>query len=134
MTIAEGSAAPGTPAMRVYYDGECPFCASYVKMARLRQAVGDVVLVDARTAPEAVSAFASAGYDIDQGMIVELDGRVYFGWEAVWAINALAARAPLLRRLTSRRLLKAVYPALRGSRNLVLRLLGRQPIGSGRRR
>jgi len=114
--------------MHVYYDGECPFCSSYVKLARLRRAVGGVELIDARTRPEAVQRFAELGYDIDDGMVVELDGRIYYGWEAVWAMNALAATAPVLRHFTSRRLLNAIYPFLRGCRNLVLRVLGKRPI------
>lgn len=114
--------------MRVYYDGECPFCTGYVKLARLRRAVGGVELVDARQAPAEVARFADAGYDIDKGMIVELDGRIYFGWEAVWAMNALAAQTPILRHITNRRVLHAIYPVLRGARNLALRLMGRTPV------
>jgi len=114
--------------MRVYYDGECPFCTSYVKLAQLRRAVGGVELIDARTCPETVQRFAELGYDIDDGMVVELDGRIYHGWEAVWAMNALAATAPVLRRFTSRRFLNAIYPFLRGCRNLALRVLGKRPI------
>ena len=32
----------------VVYDGECPFCSSYVKLLRLREAAGSIVLLNAR--------------------------------------------------------------------------------------
>jgi predicted DCC family thiol-disulfide oxidoreductase YuxK len=37
-----------TQLLTVIYDGECPFCANYVRLYRLRQLVGRVQLVDAR--------------------------------------------------------------------------------------
>ena len=114
--------------IRVIYDGECPFCRSYVQMARLREAAGPVELIDARGAPELVAAYHARGMDIDQGMIVELDGQTYYGGEAVWAINRLLSTHPVLRRLGGRRFLKFIYPALRGTRNLALRMMGRRPI------
>lgn len=117
-----------TTAMRVYYDGDCPFCTSYVKLARLRRAVGGVELINAREATDEIAQFAADGYDIDKGMIVVLDGKTYFGWEAVWAMNALAARSAVLRRVTNRQIIRAIYPFLRACRNLTLRAMGRKPI------
>lgn len=35
--------------MVVIYDGECPFCRSYVSLMALRDRVGQVDLVDARS-------------------------------------------------------------------------------------
>lgn len=114
--------------LRIYYDGECPFCANYVQMAQLKRAAGGVDLIDARTVPATVERFAEQGFDIDKGMVAEIDGRIYFGWEAIWAMNALASNAPILRHFTSRPVLKFIYPVLRAIRNLTLRLMGKQPI------
>ena len=38
--------------VRILYDGACPFCASYVRYARLKDRVGEVDLVDARQVPD----------------------------------------------------------------------------------
>ncbi|MEM1391605.1 MAG: DCC1-like thiol-disulfide oxidoreductase family protein, partial [Pseudomonadota bacterium] len=56
--------------VRILYDGECPFCAAYVKMARLKSLSGHVELLDARQHPALVTEHASEGRDIDQGMVV----------------------------------------------------------------
>lgn len=116
--------------MRILYDGECPFCSSYVRFARLQKAVGRVELLDAREEAELVEAYAAQGFPIDEGMIVDTGEAVYFGGDAVWAINALASPNPALRLMSGRAFLKWVYPALRFGRNSVIRLLGKQPIRS----
>ena len=114
--------------IRIIYDGDCPICRSYVTYAGLKKRVGEVELIDAREHPDLVAAYLLDGYDLDEGMIAELDDRLYYGGEAVWAINSLISRNPVLRLLGSRRLLKLTYPAMRFVRNLSLRLRGRQPI------
>lgn len=131
MTASTSSSAPS---VRVLYDGECPFCANYVAMARLRERVGEVELIDARERPDLVEAHKAAGRPIDEGMIVETPDAVYFGGDAVWAINALLSKNPVLNALSGRAMLKFVYPALRFGRNSVLRLMGRKPIDPVRAR
>lgn len=126
------STSSSPPLVRVLYDGECPFCANYVAMARLRERVGEVELIDARERPDLVEAHKAAGRPIDEGMIVETPDAVYFGGDAVWAINALLSNNPLLNALSGRAVLKFVYPALRFGRNTALRALGRKPIDPAR--
>lgn len=114
--------------VRILYDGECPFCATYVKMARLKAMSQTLELLDARSVPDVIAEHARAGRDIDQGMIVEIDDKIYFGGEAMWAINTLLSENWLLKHLSARSVLLFVYPAMRTGRNLVLRLRGHKPI------
>lgn len=132
MTARHETAEPAT--IRVIYDGQCPFCANYVALARLRERVGAVALIDARERPDLVAAHKAAGRAIDDGMIVETPDAVYFGGDAVWAINALLSKNPILNALSGRAMLKFVYPALRFGRNSALRLMGRTPIDPNRKR
>ena len=112
----------------ILYDGECPFCAAYVKMARLRSLSGQVELLDARQHPSLVAHHASQGREIDQGMIVEIDGVPYFGGEAMWAINALLSPSWFMRLFSSKPFLVFIYPALRAFWNATVKLLGRSMI------
>jgi predicted DCC family thiol-disulfide oxidoreductase YuxK len=100
-----------TPRLEVIYDGECPFCTSYVEYCRLKEAFPDVTLTNARDIPDRVAAFRADGMDVDQGMIVIYGDAVYFGDKAMPALSV------------------PVYVVLRTGRNLTLALLGRKKIG-----
>lgn len=64
------------------YDGECPACRAYVAMSRLREKHPGLAIWNARGQPERVREWRAKGYDINEGMILVLDGRLFFGAEA----------------------------------------------------
>jgi predicted DCC family thiol-disulfide oxidoreductase YuxK len=109
------------PELRIVYDGDCPFCASYVALMRLREGHA-VRLIDARREPEVAAAY---GLDLNAGMIADLDGQVHHGAAAVALLSRLSRRPG---PLASDRLAGAVYPLMRAGRALTLRLMGRRPI------
>ncbi len=117
----------------IIYDGECPFCTRYVRFLRLREAVGAVDLVDARSDDPRVAAALKDGYDLDEGMIVSLNGTVYHGADCINRLALLSTSSGLFNRLNafwfrSPTLSRVFYPLLRACRNLALRLLGRGKI------
>ncbi|UIY31430.1 DUF393 domain-containing protein (plasmid) [Neorhizobium galegae] len=59
-----------SPALTIIYDGECPFCSQYVKLLKLRDAVGKVELVNARDKHPAVDIVRSAGVVLDNTMAI----------------------------------------------------------------
>ena len=77
----------GTEGVSVIYDGACPFCSAYVKILRLRKAVGKVTLVDARQNATLLKELAARDLQIDQEMVVVHGGAVYSGGDT---INVLA--------------------------------------------
>lgn len=129
MTASSERRAPPADAIWIVYDGECPFCAAYVKLVRLRDAVGIVHLINARDPHPIVDEVLAAGFDLDEGMAMKIGGEILHG-DAVMnrlammsspsgALNRLHAwvfRSPVRARL--------LYPPLRTGRNLALRLLG----------
>lgn len=108
--------------VRVLYDGDCPFCSAYARLARLRQR-HDVELVDAREADELVGDLRRRGYDVDEGMIVLVDGEIHHGDDAA-AFLELEARS---RLLPSSGWIRSLYPWVYRLRSLALRILGRDP-------
>ena len=124
------------PGPVIVFDGDCPFCAAYVRMTRLRASAGPVRLVDAREGGPEVEEARAAGLDLDRGMVVKLDGRLYHGDAAMTALALLTTQSGAFNRLMRalfRRpaLARVLYPPMVAGRNLTLRLLGRRRIGAG---
>ncbi len=85
----------------VVYDGDCPLCSSYIRMTRLRKAVGRPTLVNARERPELVKALAESGVNLDAGMAVYYQGRLYVGSDAVHLLALLTTPVDLANRLAA---------------------------------
>jgi predicted DCC family thiol-disulfide oxidoreductase YuxK len=117
----------------IVYDGQCPFCSRYVQLVRLRETLGQVGLFDARKGGPQVEEARKAGLDLDEGMVLKLDGRLYHGAECIHMLALLSTpsswfnrvNAAMFRSQTASRLL---YPVLRTGRNAVLRMLGRSKL------
>lgn len=122
-------------AVSIVYDGECPFCSAYVRLARLREAVGTVELIDAREGHPLVAEMARRGFDLNEGMAMRIGDEYLHGAAVMHRIAQLSepTGSGLLNRLQARIFAdgaraRRLYPALRAIRNLTLRLLGRKPI------
>ena len=119
----------------VVYDGDCPFCNSYVRLAALRNAVGSVELVDARTPDPRVRDVQKRGFDLNEGMIAIFGGKIYYGADALVLLSTLSGNRGLFARLLSRLFsdpgrAHRLYPALKTGRLIALKLLGRSQISS----
>lgn len=118
----------------VIYDGQCPFCASYVAMMRLRATVGAVELVDARGNDLRVQDVQKAGYDLDAGMVVLWQDEVFFGDSAVHLLATLSSERGSIFNRVQRRMFatphraRRLYPILAAGRRLFLGLIGRRSI------
>ena len=116
------------------YDGDCPFCSRYVRLTRLRETVGPFHLINARDRTPEVEAAVAAGYNLDRGMLLHLDGEFHYGADCLNRLALLSSRSTSFNRLTHAlfrhpRLSRVAYPVLRAGRNAALRLLGREPLG-----
>lgn len=117
------------------YDTQCPFCDHYCRLVRLRDAIGELTLVDARQESEVMEEITQAGLDIDQGMVLKLDGRLYYGDDAIHALALMSSRSGLFNRFNhwifrSRRRARWLYPWLRRCRNLLLKLLRKTKVNN----
>lgn len=126
---------PSPGANWLLYDGECPFCASYVSYVRLRETAGPITLADARKYPALVAEAQALGFDIDVGMLLKLDGRYYFGGDCIHALSLLTTPSGVFNRMNralfkSKAVARFAYPILRAGRNAALFMLGRRRIHS----
>lgn len=117
------------------YDRECPACEFYCQHVRIDPAHGTLQRIDARESSDILNKITSAGLDIDQGMVLETNGRLYYGADAIHELARRAPRAGIFHRF-SRALFgssfraQLLYPILRTCRNLLLKLLGKTKINN----
>lgn len=119
----------GARQAELVYDGQCPFCARYVKLLRIREQLS-LQLIDAREGGEVVQAIVERGYDLNEGLALRIGGEIYHGDECMQVLAMLSTPISAFNRLNrwvflQPSLARIVYPILRAGRNLTLRLLGR---------
>ncbi len=117
----------------IVYDGQCPFCTRYMLLYRIRELFDRVQLIDARSDDPLVRELSEAGFDLNEGMVVKWDGKIYYGSDAMHMLALLGSDLSLFNRLnrwlfSRQRLAHMLYPFFVGSRKLTLRILGRPPI------
>jgi predicted DCC family thiol-disulfide oxidoreductase YuxK len=118
----------------IIYDGECPFCRNYVRLLRLREAIGQVELVDARSGDPRVSEFQRQGFNLDKGMLFVHEGRVHHGSDAVHVLAGLTnPEKSVFNRInakvfSSRTASVLFYPLLRLGRRIALLARGKGSI------
>jgi predicted DCC family thiol-disulfide oxidoreductase YuxK len=111
------------------YDGECPACSAYVAMAQLRRLYPHLEILDARTEPALVADLRRQGYEINDSMVLRLDGALHVGAAATRTIARLGRASPSRWRRAGLSFIGvAPYRWLSRGRLALLRLLRRRPI------
>jgi predicted DCC family thiol-disulfide oxidoreductase YuxK len=121
--------------LALIYDQECPVCTAYSCSVGVddSQATG-VNRINARESDhELVRQAKEAGLDLDDGMVVIHQGKLYHGADALNIMARLAPNSGLGNRLNkllfgNQTVARLSYPVLRAGRNTLLRLLGRKKI------
>ena len=117
------------------YDKECPACNNYCQLVRIRNDVGELKIVDAREDGPILQEITDMGLDIDQGMVLKMGDKIYYGSDAIHALALISSRSWLFNRINywlfkSKILSYILYPVLRFCRNLLLKILGKTKINN----
>ena len=125
----------GNDDIYLVYDRECPVCEFYCQRVNTSSSAGHLVRVDARRASPLLDEITNADLDIDEGMVLKVDGTIYHGSDAIHELALLSSKKGLFNQLTSslfrhRQIAKFLYPALVVCRNLLLKILGRSRINN----
>lgn len=110
------------------YDKECPACDNYCQVVRIRESVGELVIVNARDDHEVMDEITNLGLDIDQGMVLKMGGQIYYGPDAINALALISSRSGVFNKLNywlfkSKALSWLLYPVLKFFRNMLLKML-----------
>jgi predicted DCC family thiol-disulfide oxidoreductase YuxK len=122
-------------AVVIVYDKQCPACDYYCNMVRIRESVGDLVLLDARAAGPIMDAITARGWDIDQGMVVRVGDEMYYAADAIHVLALLSTNTGVFNRAAywlfrSKAVSRVLYPVLKFLRNLLLKALGKKKINN----
>ncbi|MGH8551636.1 MAG: DCC1-like thiol-disulfide oxidoreductase family protein [Methylococcales bacterium] len=115
------------------YDGDCPFCSAYVRYVRVRNALGQLQLVNAREGGPLTESIKERGINLNEGMLLILDNEYYFGAECMHRLALMSTASGCFNALNgfifSRPgLSKLLYPCLKFGRRVTLILLGRSKL------
>ena len=103
-------------------------------MLRLRAAIGDVILLDAREPHPVVEELKQSGIDLDEGMALIDGDTIHFGDEVVHRLALMSTGSGAFNKLNahifrSPRVARMLYPVMKAGRNATLTLMGRRKIG-----
>ena len=118
--------------VEIYYDGGCPFCTYFVIFSKLNKQY-EVSMKNLRDFPDKVEEFKKDLYDVNDGMIVIFDNKIYHGHHAIYIITKLSDKkyfSSILYRVFFSNIFitRILYPILRFFRNITLKLLKRKKI------
>ena len=113
------------------YDGDCPICAMAAQALKIKQAVGELHLVNARDNRDhpLVAEINRRNLDLDEGMIIKYRGVFYHGRDALHFMALFGGNSGWFNRMNailfkSKAVAGLCYPLMRTGRNLLLRLRG----------
>ena len=125
---------PKPDELALIYDGECPVCTAYSCVVDVDEGkASGIKRINARSDDALVRQAKDAGLDLDEGMIVVHDGKLYHGADALNIMARLAPSRGFGNRLnkilfSNPTISRVTYPVLRAGRNTLLKLLGRKKI------
>ena len=120
--------------LALIYDGECPVCTAYSCSVDVDEGkASGIRRINARSDDELVKQAKEQGVDLDEGMIVLHEGKMYHGAEALNVMARLAPNRGIGNRLnkllfSNATVSRVSYPFLRAGRNTLLKILGRKKI------
>ena len=97
--------------------------------------MGELTLIDARDDNPIMKKITAQGLDIDQGMVHVIDDTLYYGSDAIQALALMSSRSGHFNQLNYQIfkhpvIAKNLYPLLRISRNILLKLLRKSKINN----
>jgi predicted DCC family thiol-disulfide oxidoreductase YuxK len=111
----------------ILYDGECPVCKNYIAFMNLKKNFG-VQLLNARFYPELVQFYRDKNMDINDGFLLKLDDKIYYGSDCINKITSLGNSKNYLTNMhdvifSSKLVSKLFYPIFVVLRKILLFIL-----------
>ncbi len=118
----------------IVYDGDCPFCSSFVRLYKLREKVDSLEIINARqNSLEIIKEIKKRGFDLDAGFVVKVDDRFYHASQAINILALIGSNEGIFNCLNIlifrfENVAKILYPPMRLLRNFTLWIRGKTKI------
>ncbi len=117
------------------YDKQCPACDNYCQRVSIKRSLGSLQIIDARQPSDVLAEITAQGLDIDQGMVLKVNGQLHYGTDAMQTLALMSSRTGIFNRLNywvfrSAIASRLLYPLLKVCRSLLLKSLGRTKINN----
>lgn len=113
------------------YDGECPICTLGASLYRVKQSVGELHTVDARTEKRhpIMLEINAASLDLDEGMVIKYQDKLYHGREALLLMARLGGDTGIFNKINNglfqfKPLAIMAYPFMKLIRNTAITFKG----------
>ena len=118
------------------YDGECPFCNYFAELLALKRSIPSLKIIDGRKNLPQLTILYNKGYDLNNGAILIINGKIKHGSDAInWICSALDEPNDSLLKIlkvifTSKKRAQVFFPVLLWSRRILLSIKGKiwQPV------
>ena len=117
----------------IIYDDGCPVCSYYISISHIEEKYGKVNLIKARNNQKILDFLKLENINVNEGMIVVFDKKIYFGSDAINIISILGKKDSLINNVIInifkyRIISQLFYPLLKLGRRLLLFILGKKLI------
>ena len=120
------------------YDGECPFCNHFAQLLELKSGIPSLQILDGRKNLDQLTHLYKKGYDLNNGAIVIINGKIKHGSEAInFICSQLETPSDSLLQLLriifySKERTTILFPILLWSRRFLLTFKGKvwQPVNA----
>lgn len=119
------------------YDGECPLCANFAEAIAFRKEYPKLEIINARenSHPQIMQEIKNRGLNLDNGAVLILNGKYYFGKDAANKIAQISTPKNLTNYLNNllfqnHNMAAIFYPIARFMRDLLLFIRGKNGIGN----
>lgn len=114
------------------YDGDCPICLMGATHFRIKQAVGNLHLLNKRETDDShplIQEINANRLDLDKGMVLKMGNRLYQGADALHVMAMIGSNTGWFNRVNaamfkSEKIARLCYPSMRAARNLALAIKG----------
>ncbi len=117
------------------YDHDCPVCHNYCRVLAIREAAGNLTILNARNNPPIMDEINALGIDMDEGFVLKIGDQFYHGADAIHTLALLSTKTGIFNRLNyymfkSKLLSRLLYPGLKTGRRILLILLGKSKLNN----